>query len=259
MTKNPMITDAELDTVLAIEADRRVADRAHHAFDSAVFDWAEQQRINGGDDMPARARAMRRRVPRWALVSGGVFALVCLGAPLAATAVATWTAHTGTYGGPGTETDQSAEWIGLDAEDAPQAIANLYPSYLDLPPEIDEQTVKGIVGRVWGGFGGTPAGAGHSTIPDTVIQTTYDTVARCAWYRHWLSADSDSDRIATATAVQALERAATWPATVSTDGGGIAGSLKSIATSARDGDRSEVVDAYEVDQCAGLTGSVAGD
>lgn len=175
-------------------------------------------------------------------------------APATAVAVASWTARTGIYGGEGTEVSDNSEWIGLDAPDAPQVIADLYPTYLTLPDGLESDTVAGIVGRIWGGFEGDSSGAATSTVPATVIQNSYEAVARCAWHRDWLNAEDQSDASGVSDAAAALLDAATWQATVTTDGGGIVSSLKKTAEQAKNGNRAAVLDGYEVEACNSLTG-----
>jgi hypothetical protein len=51
-------------------------------------------------------------------------------------------------------------------------------------------------------------------------------------------------------------KAAHWPATVATDGGGVVDRLAHIAESAQDGDRETVIRGYSESACASFTGQV---
>lgn len=209
-------------------------------------------------DVRARAgrrRSWLRRRPITGVVLGVILAAGAVGVPAAAVS---WLAHTGVFGGPGTETDDS-EWIGADASDAPQAIRELYPTWMDLPSGTDRENAENVV---------TALNArsvdqakeedpdGHVLTQATNIQRMFESYGRCAWYRTWIEAYDAHDDRSLDVAGRAIEESTRWPATVSTDGGGVVEHLREVARSAASEDRSAMATAYSVDDCAAFTGNI---
>lgn len=202
-----------------------------------------------------RKRVWWRRRPIAGVVIGVVLAAGAVGVPAAAVS---WLAHTGVFGGTGTETDDS-EWIGVDASDAPQAIRELYPSWMVLPSGTDRENAEKVVAAlntrsVDQAKDEDPDG--HVITQATNIQRMFESYGRCAWYRTWIEAYDARDNRSLARASRTIEEATRWPATVSTDGGGVVEHLSEVARSAAGDDRSAIATAYSVDDCAAFTGNI---
>jgi hypothetical protein len=202
-----------------------------------------------------RARRWWRRRPVAGAIVGVILAVGAVGVPAAAV---TWLAHTGVFGGGGTETDDS-EWIGVDAADAPQAVRDLYPTWMPLPDGTDRGNAERVVNSL---YARSVAAAksddedGHVITQATDIQRMFESYGRCAWYRTWIDAHDADDPDTLALASRTIDEATRWPATVSTDGGGVVDHLRQVAESAADGDRAAVATAYGVDVCAPFTGTI---
>jgi hypothetical protein len=229
-----MVTDDELDGALA-------------RLDSAAT--SEHVRVQTGrlletlDDPQARQRmehelGRRRHSRRWRFGIGFAIAGLVVGAPAAAVGVSLWSAHTGIYGGDGTEVVDRSEWLGLDASDAPEAIADAYPTDLRLPRGASSDDVIAPVAKILAEKGVTPYdSSGHVAMQETTVQVFYENAARCLWFREWLDADSASDQERLTTATEGIQDSLTWPATVASDGGGVVDYLQTQADAAAAGDR----------------------
>ncbi|MCI0156498.1 hypothetical protein KNO15_07290 [Leifsonia shinshuensis] len=198
-----------------------------------------------------------RRRPVLGAALGVIIAVGVVGVPAAA--AVQWLAHTGMFGGQGTEVDKS-EWIGLDASDAPSAIRGLYPAWMPLPAGTTRADAEATVGSLYHrsvdeAQEETP---GHVLTQETDIRRMFESYGRCTWYRAWIDADQTRDEAALALATKTIDEATGWPATVSTDGSGVVDHLREVARSAGDGDRDAIVAAYGIDGCAPFTGNLGG-
>jgi len=191
----------------------------------------------------ATAQPARRR--RWIVPTAAVVAALAVGIPGVAVASG-YLARTGWFGSPspgspegtrplGTEADGS-EWIDTSASDYGDYAVTLWPSYAPLPDGYD----TGMFARAIASDG--PEGLRQVT----GIRSEFEQNARCAWRAEWLDADAVGDAARAAVAARTLTEAATWPATVATDGGGIVDEERALATAAVAGDRAVVqtVDAW---------------
>ncbi|WZH37290.1 MAG: hypothetical protein PIR02_01205 [Microbacterium enclense] len=201
---------------------------------------------------PDRARRLVRaatrqpvRHGRWVVPIVAIVAVSGIGIPAAAVASG-YLARTGWFGSPnpgspegtrpiGTEADGS-EWIDTSASDYPDYAVTLWPSYASLPIGYDAATFARAIA----------ADAPEGLRQVTGIRSEFEQNARCAWREEWLDADAAGDAHRAAIAAQTLTGAATWPATVTTDGGGIVDEEKALAAAADAGDRAgvEAVDAW---------------
>ena len=202
----------------------------------------------------SRPRAWWRRRPLLGAAAGVLLAACAVGVPAAAI---DWMAHTGIFGGQGTEVDKS-EWIGIDASDAPDAIRDLYPTWMPLPAgdsrQDAERTVNALYGRsVQEAQAESP---GHVLTQETDIKRMFESYGRCAWYRAWVEADSRHDEKSRDLASRRIGEAVEWPATVSTDGGGVVDHLRAVAEAASAGDSSAVAAGYGTEGCAPFTGNL---
>jgi hypothetical protein len=198
-----------------------------------------------------------RRRPLLGATLGVILTVGVVGVPAAA--AVEWLAHTGIFGGQGSEVDKS-EWIGLDASDAPSAIRGLYPAWMPLPAGSTRADAERAVGFLYGRNvdEAQEEAPGHVLTQETDIKRMFESYGRCAWYREWIDADHAHDRAALALATKTIDEATGWPATVSTDGGGVVNHLREVARSATEGDRDAVESAYGVDGCAPFTGNLDG-
>lgn len=202
-------------------------------------------------------QAWWRRRPLLGATLGLVIAAGVVGVPAAA--AVEWLAHTGMFGGQGTEVDKS-EWIGLDASDAPSAIRGLYPAWMPLPAGSTRADAERAVGLLYGRSvdHAQEEAPGHVLTQETDIKRMFESYGRCTWYRAWIDADQTHDEAALALATKTIDEATGWPATVSTDGGGVVNHLREVARSAAGGDRDAVDSAYGIDGCPPFTGNLDG-
>ncbi len=190
--------------------------------------------------------ASKPRAKRRLAVAGGVCAaLLTIGVPAGAVASG-YLAQTGWFGSPnpgnpeGTETisteSDDSEWIDFGAADYVEFAASLWPEYADLPPGYQtDEFAAAIAQRSVEATGWEP---GLRQI--TSIVAEFEQSARCAWRAEWLAADAAGDPARQKTAVDVLRDAASWPATVATDGGGIVDGELDVADAAAAGDRAGV-------------------
>jgi hypothetical protein len=196
--------------------------------------------------------AMPRRT-RMAVVVGGLITLSALGvaSPAIADGIHEFLAQTGWIGAspnpagvdgrpvqtptqPNTESDDS-EWIEVGAPDFVTFSVTRFPGAITLPANYDPHAFATVVAtQQQAGF---PAGG---VVQVTGIQANYETVARCAWIEEWLAADSGGDRTRRDAAAAVILKSATWPATVSSDGGGIVDFFTTLGHAAAAGDRQSV-------------------
>jgi len=199
----------------------------------------------------ATTEPQRRRPARWALIAGGLAAVVAFGvaSPAIADGVHQFLAQTGWIGtspnparvaqppavGESTESDQS-EWISTSASDFVTFSVSVFPQQITLPARYDQAKFATVVAAAQ--QAGFPSAG---VIQTTAIQDNYETVARCAWIDEWLSAFNSNDTAKATAAAAVLRSSATWPATVATDGGNIVSTLHAVAAAATSSDRGPVL------------------
>ncbi|ONI65828.1 hypothetical protein CSIV_06080 [Microbacterium sp. CSI-V] len=186
-----------------------------------------------------RAATAQSRRRRWILATVTIAVVCAIGIPGAAVASG-YLARTGWFGSPqpgspegtrpiGTEADGS-EWIDASAPDYGDYAVTLWPAYAALPVGYDTAAfARPIAADSVEGFRQV-----------TGIRSEFEQNARCAWRAEWLDADARGDAERAATAAQTLTAAATWPATVASDGGGIVDEERALAAAATAGDRAGV-------------------
>ena len=196
---------------------------------------------------PTPARLRRRA----AWIVGGLVAALALG--IASPAIAggvRFLAQTGWFGSPNppgvglpfdpsTSTEQdSSEWVDVKAVDFVDFAVTIYPSYAVLPPEVDQPDfARDVATWIANPVFMDPADdTGSMLLQTTNIIGTYELSARCTWMLEWKAAPPGSERATAAATV--LAESAHWPATVSTDGGGIVDYYVVLANAALSGDGS---------------------
>lgn len=190
----------------------------------------------------ATARPPRRR---WIFPAAAIAVVCAVGIPGAAVASG-YLARTGWFGSPnpgspegtrpvGTEADGS-EWIDTSAADYGDYAVTLWPAYATLPSGYDTAAFARAIA----------ADAPEGLRQVTGIRSEFEQNARCAWRAEWLDADALGDAARAAIAARTLTEAATWPATVASDGGGIVEEERAVAGAATAGDRAgvEAADAW---------------
>lgn len=218
-----------------------------------VADPAAQITLTTTEATAAVRRARPSRPPRrrWAIWTAAAAALIAVGAPVGAVAT-DFAARTGWFGSPNpggasgpdsesiasTESD-GTEWFDLDADDLPEVIASLFPHWLPLAPGVTDATLSARVTDVLTEMDGLGQ--------ETLILKTYEYEAYRDWIGAWIAAHDRGDVSGQERAAEALEEAASWPATVATDGGGIADSMRAFAEriSAGDHDAAQALAQFE--------------
>jgi hypothetical protein len=219
-----MLAETELDARLT-GADRAAQLGAHAPSLAAAFTAAEPE---------ARTRRRRRRFTAAGIAT--VLALA-LGAsvPAAAGAVREFLAQTGTHCESGTECGTGAtlaesEWIDSSQADFPEYVDSLFNPALPLAPgQSREQVVDWLVDSTLA----SDAAYGPGVWSSLGLSASLESGIYCGWIDEWLSADDDSARDRAAVV---LREAATWPATVKSDGGGVVDYLLDTADAADRGE-----------------------
>jgi hypothetical protein len=200
------------------------------------------------------ARPHRRRLVTLALSIG---ALVAALVPTGALASG-WMAQTGWFGSPnpptvadegehvGSSDADSSQWLSVTAPDFVEAAADLLPDYVSLPAGFDRaRFATAVAQQIHDGIVDGPDAASVSEsgalMQETGVISMLELHARCEWRREWITAYDAGDTALAAHAVAMLAEAATWPATVSTDGGGVVAEEQRLADAAASGDRATVV------------------
>lgn len=159
----------------------------------------------------AAAASWRRRacaaVAGAAVIGGGVFA-----APAVAETIRHFIAQTEIVFG-GSEVIEDSEFVDTSASDLGEYLESIYPAQLQLAPR---QTKKGLIEQVR---------AAHSAEPGVTQRVglirSFEHAAYVGWIEEWLTAHDAGDKTRMAAAAKVISDAATWPAFVQTDGGGI--------------------------------------
>ena len=194
----------------------------------------------------------RRRFPRLAVILGGLGVMLLgagVAAPVAADAIREFLAQTGTTCGAGTECNPDDEWIDTSAPDLAEYAGSVIPS-LPLPdPMTSDDLVRAVDAQL-------SANPGMQT--ETGIQRTFETIAYCAWVERWLELDDRGDVEGRTAAGVILQEAATWPAIVATDGGGIVDMLQAFGDLAAEGSRDAVQATAQMNACEAWDGKPRG-
>ena len=193
---------------------------------------------------PAPRRAPRRRV--W--LAGGLVAALALTAASPAIADAVrYLAQTGTFGSSAFSEEDDSEWIDIMSDDYVDYAASVFPSYISLPAQYNEDAFARAT-SLWrqNNVRDSLDGAPGAIMQNTGIVRGFETDARCAWINEWNEAPEGSAR--QNAAIDVLLEAAHWDATVATDGGGIVDMYVTQAEDAREGK----VGRISMEECTGL-------
>jgi len=226
------------------------------ARDLDVSDDSLAWMLRAATQTPAPRRAPRRRV--W-LAAGLVAALALTAASPAIADGVRYLAQTGWFGNPnpsgvggpfdaGDSTEQDdSEWIDIMSDDYVDYAASVFPAYISLPAQYDEDAFARAT-SVWrqNNVRDSLDGAPGASMQNTGIVRGFETDARCAWIKEWNDAPDGSAR--QDAAIEVLLEAAHWDATVATDGGGIVDMYVTQAEDARDGK----VGRISMEECTGL-------
>jgi hypothetical protein len=199
------------------------------------------------------ASTVRRRTPTrlriWIAVAlAGALSLGAV-SPALADGIRHYLAQTGWFTSPNppdvgtssskvksTESDNS-EWVDTGRSDFVAYAASIFPAYISLPKGYERVTYAAAVAQSI-----RPPARGY--MQTTGIAADFETFSRCAWMSTWISADKAGDHTGMRAAATVLSRSAMWPATVSTDGGGIVSGYQAVARAAAAGDAGPVAHEY---------------
>ncbi len=151
-------------------------------------------------------------------------------------------ARTGTFGLGGRSEDGSGEFIRLDAPGAADIVDELGED-IPLPPGGNFERLKSTLLKP------DPDGTGIQMSESGIVNTlSYD--AACQWTGYWLDGHERGDEQQKAAAQAMLDRIPSWPAIVSSDGGGVVEQLRRRAEGARANDPSQFMQDYQIN-CTG--------
>ncbi|WP_159499092.1 hypothetical protein [Microbacterium sp. 18062] len=212
--------------------------------------------LTAADAAAATRRARPSRLPRrrWGIWATALTAVVVVGVPVAAVATG-FAARTGWFGSPNpgddrgssvsTESDDT-EWLDLGADDLPEVVASLYPEWLPLAPGVTRDTLTTRVTDVMAQTDGLAQ--------ETLVRKTYELEAYRDWIGAWITAHDNGDATGQATAATVLDDAADWPATVDTDGGGVADGIRAFARRIATGDADAAQALAQIENAPGWDG-----
>jgi hypothetical protein len=209
----------------------------------------EKQMMSALASATVGPRKTRSRVFFWvAILVAGVLTAGAV-SPAVADGVHHYFAQTGWFGSPNppgvgappaktTESD-SSEWINTSRSDFVAYSASIFPSYISLPVGYDRDVYASAVAKTI-----RPPQGG--LMQATGIIDDFETYSRCVWMQTWLAADSSHDTATMKAAASVLTASATWPATVTTDGGGMVTGFEAVASGASRGDPTPVQHEYSL-------------
>lgn len=145
--------------------------------------------------------------------------------------------------GGGTEVIPESDWIDTGAGDIREFVASRYPDALPLPRGVARNDVIDTVA-----FSISRTAGIRQT---TGVDRAYESYIYCRWVDVWLTSDAVGDGAGKNYAANIMHDAATWPATVAGDGGGVVEQQTKFATSAESGDSLGVQDAFDSNGCPG--------
>ena len=220
-----------------------IDDRLSHADPARSLDVSDdslERMLHTATFTPAEATGRTARPKRrGALIAGGLVAALALTAasPSIAEGIR-FLAQTGTYGNESTSEEDASEWVDFMAADFVAFALTVYPDYVVLPGGIDEEVfATAVATRIHNPHFENPEEKTDSMYMQvTGVVEMYEYHARCLWMSEWMDAPADSARADAAADV--LLESARWPATVSSDGGGIVERMVELATDAQAGDGS---------------------
>ena len=212
------------------------------ASDPVGLAWARIRVSRLNTDLPRTAVDERRltRVLRRVRRGGGArrrawsVVVVLLGTAVAAPGspvTASWLYQTQTgEHGQGGDAVEGSEWLDTQASDFTVYAMSLYPEWLPLPEGVDSDSFRaaeasGLAQSVSGGY-----------LQDVSVRFRYEIAAQCLWQDEYLTSAAQGRSLRAAAALDILDRAASWPAIVASDGGGIAQAMEAMAVEARRGD-----------------------
>jgi hypothetical protein len=146
--------------------------------------------------------------------------------------------HTGFFPTAGdTESAPGEEYLDTSSPDIVPVVRGLTAT-LPLPP-----------GESWAPLLARWPAPGGGLMQRSGIGVQVEWYARCRWEAAWLRAHRAGDRAAAAESAEVLRRAARWPFTVATDGGGVVAAQERVAAAAAVGDAALVRGDYRAN-CA---------
>lgn len=193
------------------------------------------------DELPVRTstrdvsrllRRLHRRRRRWLPIAVGTLGAALLMGGLAP-AAASWMfqAQTGVVDSSGgSEAVKGAEWIDSSESDFESYMESIYPRWLPLPSGVDQSRFAAQEANRYADV------TGEALVQDVTLQFTYEMAAQCLWRDEYLRAVGAGDSARATAALDVLDDAASWPAIVASDGGGVSDSLREMASRARAGD-----------------------
>jgi len=232
-----MIGDDELNARL------RSADRTHEGADHgdalhALFNDSREGRIK-----PSRWRR--------ALLGAGIVGAIALGTgvavPVAATVARQFLAQNvpemTDFGG---EAIPDSEYVDPAQADIDAYIASVYPDDLPLPSGYTSEMLQAKVSSIYNAMEGITQ--------EVTFRRSYEMVAYCGWVDQWLDANATNDQAGSGEAAAMMLAAADWAALNATDGGTSDGStimdtFRTVAASARAGDRQAVQSHSDLNEC----------
>jgi hypothetical protein len=185
----------------------------------------------------ARRQTSNRRLRVWfAVALAGVLTIGAV-TPAVADGIHHYLAQTGWFTSPNppgvgasssnaksTESDNS-EWIDTSRIDFDSYAASIFPAYIPLPSGFDRTDYATAVANAI-----RPPARGY--MQATGIAADFETYSRCVWMSAWVTADRNRNEAGRRAAASVLTTSATWPATVSTDGGGMVSGFQIVALAA---------------------------
>lgn len=184
-----------------------------------------------------RATARRRTLRMQATAATGAVVIVVSGivaGPATADIVQKFLAETVLNPRSDNVFSSSDEWINTGASDFPEYAATTYPQWLPLAPG---QTQQEVIAQV------VAQNAATAALTRAIsVRRNFENVVYGAWMGEWIAAHDAGDPARMTTAITVLKDAPTWPAMVTTDGGGVTKLMAGFVAEMADG-KSDVAQA----------------
>lgn len=235
-----MTTDEELDARFGA-ADRAARLSAHEPTLVNLFAVSEAESLG---------RRRRRAIAR-AGIAGALVIGLGVGAPTAAAAIRDYLSQTGRYCS-GTEcgagvNPEEAEWIDSSKSDFGVYVDSLFPTDL---PLADGSSRAQVVGQLVSNIESANAADGSGGEWTALgLSSSLENIIYCGWVNQWLAADAAGDAGSAQRSAEVMRDAAEWPATVKTDGGGVADAIRWYADAANRGDAATVLGGAKAFAC----------
>ena len=174
----------------------------------------------------------------------GVGALIAIGAGVlpAAAAIQSFIAQiVDNPPGEGSEVIPDEGWLDTNASDIEMFVASRYPEELPLPGGVAPEDVMHTVAFSISQMGGVTQ--------EIAVDQAYESYVYCRWVDVWLTTDDSGDIDGRNFAAGVMSDAASWPAVVATDGGGVVDQLNSFADAAAEGERDQDESAFQFNAC----------